>query len=182
MKIVVNYLNSVFHIEVKTKSNDKFLNFVFQFIKNTEWCFGYTDCFYHIWKFLSNVPKHENLYTLLYRSFRTYRDFKIFDAEIDYLKPILKKSVSYLQTCSFECYFIVFTKHCCSERSKKDVFINWPSLGRTSFQTQNKLQTLFIKKATFCFPKIVLRHLKRSKAFDHPGEIASVTFRPSVQI
>ena len=43
MKIVVNYLNSVFHIEVKTKSNDKFLNFVFQFIKNTKWHFGYTD-------------------------------------------------------------------------------------------------------------------------------------------
>ena len=33
-------------------------------------------------------------------------------------------------------------------------------------------QTLFTEKATFCFPKIVLRHLKRSKAFDHQGEIA----------
>ena len=43
MKIVVNYLNFVFHIEIKTKSNDKFLNFVFQFIKNTKWHFGYTD-------------------------------------------------------------------------------------------------------------------------------------------
>ena len=43
MKIVANYLNSVFHIEVKTKSNDKFLNFVFQFIKNMKWHFGYTD-------------------------------------------------------------------------------------------------------------------------------------------
>ena len=29
MKIVFNYLNFVFHIEVKTKSNDKTLNFVF---------------------------------------------------------------------------------------------------------------------------------------------------------
>ena len=44
MKIVVNYLNSVFPIEVKTKSNDKFLNFGFQFIKNRKWHFGYTDC------------------------------------------------------------------------------------------------------------------------------------------
>ena len=35
MKIVVNYLNSVFHIDVQTKSNDKCPNFVFQFIKNT---------------------------------------------------------------------------------------------------------------------------------------------------
>ena len=43
MKIVVNYLNFVFHIEVKTKSNDKFLNFVFQFIKSTKWHFRYTD-------------------------------------------------------------------------------------------------------------------------------------------
>ena len=43
MKIVVTYLNSVFHIEVKTKSHDKFLNFVFQFIKNMKWHFGYTD-------------------------------------------------------------------------------------------------------------------------------------------
>ena len=44
MKIVVNYLNFVFHIVVKTKFNDKFLNFVFQFIKNMKWHFGYTDC------------------------------------------------------------------------------------------------------------------------------------------
>ena len=43
MKIVVNYLNFVFHIEVKTKFNDKFWNFVFQFIKNTKWHLGYTD-------------------------------------------------------------------------------------------------------------------------------------------
>ena len=152
MKLVVNYLNSVFYIEVKTKSNDKFLNFVFQFIKNTKWRFGYTDCFYHLWKFLSNVPKQENLYTLLYRSVRTYRDFKIFHAEIDDLKLILKKSVGCLQTCSFECYFTVFTKHCCSERSKKDGFINWPSLGRTSFQTRNKLYSL--KKRHFVFQKL----------------------------
>ena len=43
MKMVVKYLNFVFHIEVKTKSNYKILNFVFQFIKNTKWHFGYTD-------------------------------------------------------------------------------------------------------------------------------------------
>ena len=43
IKIVVNYLSFVFHIEVKTKSKDKNLNFVFQFIKNTKWHFGYTD-------------------------------------------------------------------------------------------------------------------------------------------
>ena len=36
-------MNFVFHIEMKTKSNDKTLNFVFQFIKNTKWHFGYTD-------------------------------------------------------------------------------------------------------------------------------------------
>ena len=45
MKIVVNYLNFVFHIEIKTKSNYQFLNFVFQFIKNAKWHFGYTDYF-----------------------------------------------------------------------------------------------------------------------------------------
>ena len=43
MKMVVKYLNFVFHIEVKTKSNYKILNFVFQFIKNMKWHFGYTD-------------------------------------------------------------------------------------------------------------------------------------------
>ena len=36
MKIVVNYLNSVVHIEVKTKPKYKILNFIFQFIKNTK--------------------------------------------------------------------------------------------------------------------------------------------------
>ena len=50
MKMVVNYLNFVFHIEVKTKSNYKILNFIFQFIKNTKWHFGYTD-----FRYLSNI-------------------------------------------------------------------------------------------------------------------------------
>ena len=43
MKMVAKYLNFVFHIEVKTKSNYKILNFVFQFIKNLKWHFRYTD-------------------------------------------------------------------------------------------------------------------------------------------
>ena len=43
MKMVVKYLNSVFHTEVKTKSSYKILNFVFQFIKNMKWHFGYTE-------------------------------------------------------------------------------------------------------------------------------------------
>ena len=34
-----------FHTEIKTKSNYKTLNFVFQFIKNMKWHFGYTDSF-----------------------------------------------------------------------------------------------------------------------------------------
>ena len=33
----------VFVIEVKTKSKYRILNFLFQFIKNTKWHFGYTD-------------------------------------------------------------------------------------------------------------------------------------------
>ena len=41
IKMVVKYLNLVFHIEVKTKSNYKILNFVFQFIKNMRWHLGY---------------------------------------------------------------------------------------------------------------------------------------------
>ena len=43
MKIVVNYLNFVFHIELKTKSKYKILDFVFQSINNTKSHFGYTD-------------------------------------------------------------------------------------------------------------------------------------------
>ena len=43
MKIVINYLNFTFHIEVKTKSNYKILNLIFQFIRSTKWQFGYTD-------------------------------------------------------------------------------------------------------------------------------------------
>ena len=43
MEMVVKYLNFVYHIEVKTKSNYKILNFVFQFIKKMKWHFGYTD-------------------------------------------------------------------------------------------------------------------------------------------
>ena len=44
MNIVVNYLNFVFHIEVKAKSKYKILNFGFQFIKITKWHFVYTGC------------------------------------------------------------------------------------------------------------------------------------------
>ena len=36
MKMTVNYLNFVFRIEVKTKSNYRVLNFVVQIIKNTK--------------------------------------------------------------------------------------------------------------------------------------------------
>ena len=43
MKMVVNYLNCVYLMKVKTKSKYKILNFVFQFIKKTKWHFGYTD-------------------------------------------------------------------------------------------------------------------------------------------
>ena len=39
MKAVVSYVKFVFHIEVKTKSKNKILNSVFQFIKNTKWHF-----------------------------------------------------------------------------------------------------------------------------------------------
>ena len=43
MKMVANYLNFAFLNEVKSKSKYRILNFVFQFIKNTKWHFGYTD-------------------------------------------------------------------------------------------------------------------------------------------
>ena len=42
MKIVANYLNLAFHVEVKAKSNHNFLNFVFHFIENTKWHFYLT--------------------------------------------------------------------------------------------------------------------------------------------
>ena len=44
MKMVVNYLKFVFRVEVKTESKYRILNFVFQFIRNTKWHFGLTDC------------------------------------------------------------------------------------------------------------------------------------------
>ena len=43
MKMEVSYLNFVSHIEIKTKSKCKILNFTFQFIKNTKWHFRYKD-------------------------------------------------------------------------------------------------------------------------------------------
>ena len=43
MKMTVNYSNFVFCIEVKAKSKYRISNFVFQFIKNPKWHFGYTD-------------------------------------------------------------------------------------------------------------------------------------------
>ena len=45
MTIVINYLNSVFHIEIilETKSSYKIMNLVFPFTKSTKWHFGCTD-------------------------------------------------------------------------------------------------------------------------------------------
>ena len=43
LKMVINSLNFVFRIEVKTKSKYNILNIVLQFIKNKKWHFGYTD-------------------------------------------------------------------------------------------------------------------------------------------
>ena len=43
MNMVVNYLNFVFHNEVKTKSKCKVLNLDFQFLRNRKWHFGYPD-------------------------------------------------------------------------------------------------------------------------------------------
>ena len=42
MKIILNYLNFFFRIDIKTDSKYKYLNFIFQFIKDTKWHFGYT--------------------------------------------------------------------------------------------------------------------------------------------
>ena len=56
MKMVVNYLNFVFFIEVKSKSKYRIFNFVFQFIKKTKWHFGYTDC-YHTACYVSSTCK-----------------------------------------------------------------------------------------------------------------------------
>ena len=41
MEIIVSYLNFTFHMKVKIISKHKYLNIVFQFIKNTKWYFEY---------------------------------------------------------------------------------------------------------------------------------------------
>ena len=58
-KMEANYLNFVFHIEVKIKSKYKILNFVFQFIKNTKWHYGYTD-FKHTRESMERIESHRN--------------------------------------------------------------------------------------------------------------------------
>ena len=77
MKMLVKYLNFAFHIEIKTKSNNKILNFVFQFIKNTKLHFGYTDSTWHarigmlcilkpLLKSKSNIRKFSTYFTLIF--------------------------------------------------------------------------------------------------------------------
>ena len=77
MKMVVNYLNFIFLIEVKAKSKYGILNFVFQFIKNTKWHFGYTDSTWHarigmlcilkpLLKSKSNIRKFSAYFTLIF--------------------------------------------------------------------------------------------------------------------
>ena len=59
MKMVVNYLNFVFLNEVKSKSKYRILNFLFQFIKNMKWHFGYTD-------YMSHSVNNNSLYILFF--------------------------------------------------------------------------------------------------------------------
>ena len=62
MKMVAKYLNFVFHIEAKTKSNYAILNFVFQSMKNTKCHFRYTDFFF----FTSDFHIFFRFYILLF--------------------------------------------------------------------------------------------------------------------
>ena len=45
-----HFLNFIFLNEGKSKSMYRILNFVFQFIKNTKWPFGYTTLVHHLLK------------------------------------------------------------------------------------------------------------------------------------
>ena len=47
MKMVIDYLNFTFHIEVKAKSNNKILNFIVQFYENPKWHSAFTDSIFH---------------------------------------------------------------------------------------------------------------------------------------
>ena len=64
MKMVVKYLNFVFDIDLKTKSNYKILNFGFQFIKNMKWHFEYTDSAAFNDSFSKLLTDHVEIYSL----------------------------------------------------------------------------------------------------------------------
>ena len=77
MKMTVNYLNFVFRIEVKTKSKYRILNFVFQFIKNTKWYFGYTDLhWWHNSTFMCRVIRSKRCFYRFHRNIRNLKPFK----------------------------------------------------------------------------------------------------------
>ena len=106
MKMVVNYLNFVFLIEVKAKSKYGILNFVFQFIKNTKWHFGYTDSTWHarigmlcilkpLLKSKSNIRKFSAYFTLI---FILNIILFYFNSVFSFFSCIaIKKSTSYLR-------------------------------------------------------------------------------------
>ena len=55
MKMVVSYLNFVFHIEIKAKSKYRGLYFVFKFTKNTKWHFFLVTLF-RVGIFMRSLP------------------------------------------------------------------------------------------------------------------------------
>ena len=120
----------------------------------------------------SFIPTYQNrglLHALLHRSFSICCDFKSFHFEINHLKTILIKN-NYPSNF-IDLYIKSFLNKLYTPKvmvpnvPKRNVFVNLPFLGSTSFQIPKKLQKLFSDKLTPCNLKIVFTSPVRVKSF-----------------
>ena len=120
----------------------------------------------------SFIPTYQNrglLHALLHRSFSICCDFKSFHFEINHLKTILVKN-NYPSNF-IDLYIKSFLNKLYTPKvmvpnvPKRNVFVNLPFLGSTSFQIPKKLQKLFSDKLTPCNLKIVFTSPVRVKSF-----------------
>ena len=103
------------------------------------------------------------LHKLLHRSFDICCDFKTFHSEIDNLKTILITNnypLNFIDSCIKSFLKKLYTaKVMVLNVPKRNVFVELPFLGSTSFQIRKKLQRSFSDKLMSCNLKIVFTSL-----------------------
>ena len=155
-------VGSLSFLDVKMcRKNGKFVTSVYR--KPT-----FSGVFTNYESFIPTYQKRRLLHTLLHRSFIICCDFKTSHFEVDHLKAILIKNnypLNFIDSCIKSFLNKLYTpKVVVANVPKRNVFVQLPFLGSTSFQSRKKLQKLFSDKLRSSNLKIVFTSPVRVKS------------------